>query len=115
MFGLVKFSFFVFLAALTGLAATSIPFGGKTLSARIGEWWATPAVQQAVVEAESRVERGVQAAKQPAPGGGKTAPGPSPKVVHDSKAKAEVDRIVARRSLHEGEKDHRHQAPPRGK
>jgi len=110
MFGLIKFTVFVFLAALTGLVATSIPLGGKTLSVRIGEWWSTPAVQHVVADAETRVQRGVDAARQSSP-----LPSPAPKELHDAKSKADVDRIVARRAPPEPEKDHRRQAPPRGK
>lgn len=102
MIGLIKFSFYVFVAALTGLVATSIPFGGKTLSTRVSDWWTTPAVQRAVVDAEKRVEHGVDAAKK------------VPKEIHDAKSKAEVDRIVARRAPADSDKDHRRQAPPRG-
>jgi hypothetical protein len=101
VFGLIKFSLFVFIAALTGLAATSIPFGGKTVSARLGDWWNTPAVQSAVVDAQNRVQRGVEAARQ------------GPKEVHDAKSKAEVDRIVARRTT-PGTQG-RTEPPPRGK
>jgi hypothetical protein len=112
MFGLIKFTMFVFVAALTGLVATSIPLGGKTMSGRIGEWWGTPTVQKAVADAETRMQRGVEAARQSAP---TPAAAPTPKETHDARSKAEVDRIVARRAPPEPDKDHRRQAPPRGK
>ncbi len=90
MFGLIRFGFFVFVAALTGLLAVSIPFEGKTVAQRVGDWWSTPAVQRAVREAEDRVKRGVEAAAQPSKA--------APREVHDSKSRAEVDRLVASRS-----------------
>lgn len=86
MFGLVKFAFFVFVAAATGILSATVPFGGRTVGERLAEWWRTPAVQQGVADAAERVRRGVEAAARP------------PSETHDASARAEVDRLVAGRT-----------------
>ena len=84
LWGSIKAAGFVGLAVATGVVCTSVPLGGKTLAARLGELSPpAPAPRRAVSEAGGKAHREAEPAEAP-------TPTPGPRASLDPRAVAKV-------------------------